>query len=528
VKRGEVARSISRGAFFLALEKSAAIASTLLYSALMARWLGPTKYGILTVAFSIVSLATAFTGNFEMYLERFAAEYQVHDRPRTLRRAYHVALALKLGLGLLASAALVLAARWLASFYSMPELTVLLPLLVVFVATDGLATTGRSLLFGLQHFGWVSGLSLIFNVGKTLLVAFLWNRGQGLRALAIGFSVLTLVQAVVICGASLWLLARRPRERPETGPEPAVEGGLVRSMIAYCAPLYGARLSFLSGQNLGKLVLGRVLDATQLGYFSFAFQTVERFVELVHTLPNALLPSLTTIVARQESERLRWVMEQAFRLVQLVACLLSLVLFLYAREIVRVVGSPLFLPAVPLLRVLALVPLARTAQQPLTMMFQALRRPGHVFGLALLKMLTEVGGYFVLLLPLGAIGACWANLAGACVSFVGALVLAAGVLPEGAGERTSATVRAVLLAMAGMGLALLADRELGLAAALVARVLLVPPLLGAVFATRLVTRYDLEKLSTLPLPGPWLPGARDRVVTFADGIARVFERRRTA
>jgi PST family polysaccharide transporter len=528
VNRGEVARNLSRGAFFLGLEKGVAIASTLLYSALMARWLGPTKYGILTVAFSIVSLATAFTGNFEMYLERFAAEYQVHDRPRTLWRAYRLALTLKLALGLVASAGLIAATAWLSQFYAMPELKILLPLLVVFVATDGLATTGRSLLFGLQRFAWVSGLSLIFNVGKTLLVAMLWWERQGLRSLAIGFSALTLLQAVVICGVTLAKLARSSARHAGAPPEPPVEGGLLRSMIGYCAPLYGARLSFLSGQNLGKLVLGRLLDATQLGYFSFAFQTVERFVELAHTLPNSLLPSLTAIVTRRENERLRYVVDQAFRLVQLVACLLSLVLFVYAREIVRVVGSPLFLPAVPLLRVLALVPIVRTAQQPLTMLFQALRRPADVFGLALLKVLTEVAGYFVLLLPLGAIGACWANVAGAVVAFIAASILAWVRLPEGGPERLSATVRAWLLLAAGLGVAVLIEREWGAGASLAARIALAPLVLIAVFALQLVTRYDLEKLSLLPLPGDGLPWLRDRVVLGAERLVRVFERRRTA
>ena len=57
--------------------------------------------------------------------------------------------------------------------------------------------------------------------------------------------------------------------------------------------------------------------------------------------------------------------------------------------------------------------------------------------------------------------------------------------------------------------------------------LLVPSLLG-VFALGLLTRYDLEKLSTLKLPNPWLTRMRDRVVAVADRLARAFEYRRAA
>lgn len=527
MKRGEVAKNFTRGAFFLGMEKGIAIVSTLAYTALLARWLGPTKYGMFVLAFSVVNLATAFTGNFEMYLERFGAEYQVQGRLHTLGRAYTLALGLKLAFGLVATVLLLAAAPALAAFYHMPELKMLLPLLAVFVATDGLATTGRATLFSLQRFEWVSGLSLIFNVGKTLLVAALWWMHEGLHSLALGFSVLTAVQAFAILFASLWVLSRARASAP---PEPQVEPreGLLQPMIRYCLPLYGARLSFLSGQNLSKLVLGTVLSATQLGYFSFAFQTVERFVELVHTIPQSLLPSLTQIVAREEREKLRYVMDQAFRLIQLLACMLSFTLFVYAHEIVRIVGSPLFEPAIPLLRVLALVPIARTAQQPLTMLFQAARHPGYVFALALIKLLTEIAGYFILLQPFGAMGASAANLAGALMSFVAALFLASKALPEGRYERLGAVARNVLLLTPSLLLTLFAERELGVQGSLPARLALVIPSLLGVFALGLINRYDLEKVSSLPLPGAWLPRVRNACVALADRLARTFEYRRAA
>lgn len=527
MKRGEIASNFTRGAFFLGLEKGIAMVSTILYTALMARWLGPHNYGMLTVAFSVVTLATAFTGNFEMYLERYAAEHQVHGRIGTLRRAFHTALGLKLALGLVVCGVLLAVTGWLADFYRIEELRVLVPLLTVFVATDGLATTGRAVLFGLQRFEWVSGLSLIFNVGKTVLVGFLWLSGQGLVSLAVGFSVLATLQAVVTFGVSEWVL-RHVRREAGAPVEPGIEGGLVRAMFAYCAPLYGARLSFLSGQNLGKLVLGKVLDPSTLGLFTFAFQTVERFVELAHTVPNSLLPSLTQVVANEDRERLRYVTDQAFRLIQLMACALSFVLFVFAYEIVRVVGSSLFVPAIPMLRILALVPIARTAQQPLTMLFQAMRRPGYVFGLAVAKLFAEVTGYFLLLLPLGAPGACWANLGGAVVAFAGSLMLAAVVLPEGVEERIGAVVRNLFLLLPALLMTLFAERELGVQGSLPIRLIMVAPMVVGTFALGLVTRYDLGKLSTLPLPGEWLPRARDAVVAVADRLARVFEYRRTA
>ena len=272
---------------------------------------------------------------------------------------------------------LVALAPTLAGQFHMPELAVLLPILTVTVAMDGFATTGRSMLFGIQRYEWVSGLALLFHLVKVLLVGSLWWARQGLVSMAFGLSALAVVQAVML-SASAWALARRTAGAPGNGdgagPADPADPPLLRQMFSYCMPLLGARAAFLSGQNLGKVLLAKVLNATQLGYYTFAFQTIERFVELAYTLPSSLLPSLTHLVALEERERLGYIFDQAFRLVQVAACVLSLAVFAFAPELTLWVGSPMFLPSTNMLRELALVPIARTAQQPLTMLFRPCAR----------------------------------------------------------------------------------------------------------------------------------------------------------
>src|SRR5262245_29461133 len=219
MKRGEIARHVARGTFFLAVEKTAALLSGMLYFALLLRWLGPTNYGMLTLALAITGLASISTGNFEVFLERFAAEYQARGRFDLLHRAHGIAVVAKGGLGLLASVLLVALSPMLAAQFHLPELAVLLPILTLTVATDGLATTGRSLLFGMQRYEWVSGLSLLFHVAKTVLVGLLWWSRQGLVSLAIGLSALAVLQAVLFSVAA-WALAHRSRARHPQPPAP--------------------------------------------------------------------------------------------------------------------------------------------------------------------------------------------------------------------------------------------------------------------------------------------------------------------
>jgi PST family polysaccharide transporter len=526
MRSGEIAHSVSRGAFYLAIERVAALLSGTAYFALLLRWVGPTKYGIMILALSFAGLATMVTGNFETYLERFAAEYQARGQMATLRRAQLLALALKLVLGMVAAGLMLAVAPYLARQFNAPWLAILLPLLTPMVAFDGLATTGRATLYGLQRFRAVCVLAVAFHVLKTVMVGMLWFSLKGLPELALGLALLAVLQGVMNSAVPLWIL--RGARDPGPPEMPPATRDLLRSILRYCLPMFGARAAWLAGQNLGKVVLGKLLDAASLGFYSFAFQTMDRLMELMYPLPSALLPSLTHLVTRQERERLADIFDQAFRLIQVSACVLSMGVFVFAPELTRVVGSPLFAPAVPLLRVMALIPIARTAYEPMSMLFQAMHRPGAVLWLALLKFAAEFSGYFVLVPLVGMIGAGWASLIGAAVGYLASLALLSRLLPEGSAARARNV--AVALALTGAvcltGWAL--DRSHPFGWSFVARLALVPPGLAALFALQLVTGYDMRKLAALPLRTPWMSRPRDFVVAFGDRMARTLAPRRAA
>ena len=520
---GEIARTVSRGVFYLSIEKGLAVVSGVAYFALLLRWLGPTKYGIMTLALSFTGLATMMTGNFEAFLERYAAEYQAHGRFLTLRRAQFQAMFIKLALGLVTGLALVFGAGFIGRQFHVPDLRLLLPVLSLMVMFEGVSTTGRATLYGLQQFRWISGIALVFHVVKTAMVALLWWTQKGLVELALGLTLLAILQGAVSAGIPMWMLRHARDPEGQEGPQGRV---LTRSIFSYCLPLLGARVTFLSGQNLGKIVLGKIFDATLLGYFSFAYQTVDRFVDVIYALPSSLLPSLTQLVARGEKERMRFVLEQSLRLIQVVALVVSVAVVLGAREITLVLGSPLFEPAIPLLRVMALVPIARTAQQPLTMAFQALRLPGTVLKLALIKFGTEFGCYLALVPLLGLIGAGWANLAGAVLSYAVAMFAYDRRVPEGATDRLRTTAAGLLVFMPLLAIGLQMDARLPHLPSLIGRLALIPIAVLGTLVFGLVRESDFDRLLSFPLEAAWMARIRDIVARAARSAVRSLTPRR--
>jgi len=521
-------KNLSRGSFFLTVESLAGVISGLLYSVFVLRWLGPSWFGVLTLALSIVGLASVFTGNFEVYLERHAAEYEARNQHLRLVHVHLWALAVKTLLGFIAGLAIYSLLGWIKGQYGpgFENLDLLIFLLLPLVMFDGFSSTGRATLYGLQQYSWIAGLAVLTNTLKLVAVIVLAKTGRGPRSLALMLSGLAILGGLLSTTIAIALAAAKARESMAKGTDTSPRESarqILADMFRYCMPLLGARAAFMSGQNLSKVVLGKIFDAQALGLFSFAFQTVERFIGLVYAIPSSLMPSLTQLFARGENDRMRRLLDKGFRLVATMACALSFFIFVFAEEITRVIGGERYLGAVGLLRILALVPWVRTAQQPFTMAFYALRRIGMVLQLALLKAATEMGSYFLLIPLVGLAGAAWANLLGALLSFFGALFLVGRAIPGSNGHRVAVIAKTGVLVAMGAA-ASLALHGLGLHPGLLFAIkllVLVPLLIVGIVTFDLVTDDDLSRAEAIELETPWKVKLRDGALRAFRGVRGV-------
>src|SRR5262249_3179009 len=114
---GQILKNVSRGSFYLTAEQLAALVAGMAYSIIVVRWLGPGSYGLFSLGLAIIGLATMGTGNFELYLERFSAEYEARGQMHVLQRAHFLTLALKCLLGVLVGTALITLAGVIAQNY---------------------------------------------------------------------------------------------------------------------------------------------------------------------------------------------------------------------------------------------------------------------------------------------------------------------------------------------------------------------------------------------------------------------------
>ncbi|MBD3160574.1 MAG: oligosaccharide flippase family protein [Candidatus Eisenbacteria bacterium] len=478
-------RDVSRGGFYLGLEQLTMVVGGVLYSIMVLRMLGPAVYGILMLGQATIGLAGVLTTNVEAYLERFVAEIDARGHGGTLGALVRKILSVK---GLLAIGAGILVAALadpIATAYGYRDLRRLLPALAPLVLLECLILVFRYTLFGLQRFRLIWIVAVANTIVKLTIVLILWRLGEGVVALVAG---LVAVQGLTAAGMGILVLRALPSQ-----PEPTAEVPTYRRIWKYVLPLFGARIFFLSGQHLNKLILGILLSAHDLGLAAFALMTIERFIGLAAAVPNALLPALSRLRGEGKKETIEQVVTEGFRLVGALAVALSAGIFCLAREAVLITGGPEFLGALMALQILALVPLFRTIQQPLNMSFYTYEKTRVVFWLAALKFAVEPLLYPVLIPSLGVSGVALASLLSSVVVFGPAIRVAAGLFPSTAANRRRTFVLAWVVGGAVMAVGW-AFRGLDEPwPSLAVRILLLVLALFAVIAVRMVSGNDLRR-----------------------------------
>jgi O-antigen/teichoic acid export membrane protein len=459
-----------------------------LYSIVVLRMLGPATYGILNLGQAAVGLAGVLTTNVESYLERFVAELDARGMARVLRPLVRKILAVKTLLAIVAGVLIVLLADPIATWYGYRDLRRLLPVLAPLVLLEGAYMVLRTTLFGLQRFRSIWIVALANNFMKLTIVVTLWRMHEGVVALVAG---IVLMQVITVAGLALLCIRYLPRE-------PVVESEVPthRKIWGYVLPLFGARAFFLSGQHLNRLILGALLSASELGLAAFALMTLERFIALAGSIPNALLPTLSRLRGEGRDDAIEQVVTQGYRLVAGLAAAMTIGIYCLAREITLITGGGEFVGAILPLQVLALIPLFRTMQQPINMSFYTYEKTRTVFWLAGLKFAVEPILYPLLIPRFGIAGVALSSLLSSVVVFGPTLSIGDRLFPHTATDRRRVTLTAWTIGGAIVVAAFAAGRLPEPWPGLAARGLVLLAGLGAiVLLGRLIRGDDLRRLA---------------------------------
>ncbi|WP_426989092.1 lipopolysaccharide biosynthesis protein [Pseudarthrobacter sp. Y6] len=440
---GDLTRTGVRGAAWQGLAFVTGKMIVLGTAIVLARLLSPEEYGL--VALALVLMAYA-----ETVADAGVAQALVY-LPRTgvIARS---ALFISVLLGAVLASAAVLAAPWIAGLFNLPDAAPLVQVLGVSVLATSFGAVPEALLRRDLKFKPLTAAPVIraATMGSvTLVLAF---TGHGALSLAVGTAAGSVAYAL-----TCWFLVRRnaPWQIWRVGRD------ALRANIAYGAPVAGSSLLARLIFDVDYLIIGLLLGAQALGYYTLAFRLPEALIlNVFFVLSTVLFPLYAQV--RTDPDRLRDGYLKSVQIQSLYGFTAGVGLAVLAPVLVPLLFGQKWTDAVLPLVLLALYAAVRSLGAGANDVYKALGRPGLSIAISVVRLVILVP---VLLVAAqwGIVGVAAAQLATAFVFACGMQAVAARVIKIRARRLVRAAVPGVVCgaAVAGAGLVTLALPILG-------------------------------------------------------------------
>ena len=431
-------------------------------SIVLARSLGPDRYGIYALVSSVVWFAVTLGRlGISDTLNRYIAELAGQRDRATASVLAFQGLGAGLAAAALAALALLLLSGPLSTFFHVGSqkflfvigALTLIPMLAVAVL--------RAVLRGLQRWRYFVQLNLIISpLWVAACTLTLLNGGGVVGILLVGLAA-EIVQMAVL---AWWV--RRELGLPRLSQRVPVHlrSRLFRYNLAVAALLL---LNIVVWQRSELLFLGYFSGVSQVAYYSLPFSLTERMTDLLPgSLLGVMLPGLTYAMGAADPARFARFFNASLTYLAILTIPICLFAIPTASGVISFLYGPDFAPAAPVLRLLSVaVPFAVLAQATSSALLGIERQSWLLkvgVAAAALGLLLD----FVLIPRWGAIGAAAAKTAAQAAWGLAALIpLASRIQRQTWLAAIKATAAAVPLALALEVLALLSTPPLGLVAA---------------------------------------------------------------
>jgi O-antigen/teichoic acid export membrane protein len=331
----EMARDSARGGFSLFLGDASSTAILAVGFILIARLLGPSGYGLYSLAIVVPALFTSLINfGIDEALVRFPAKFKAEGRNELLVGVLRSGLKFRLWMGVMASIVGIALSDFLATrLLNRPEMGFYVKLASLAILFQPVFSSAYSSLVGLGRMDRSAMLKVFMSMAKALSAPTLIVLGFGVAGAILGH-----VLGYVVAGAAgLFLIARSLRTlKPKSGGGGFVEN--LKLMIGYGYPLYLSSLASIFIGQLQLILLAFFVSNFEVGNFNAAVNLTTLLTILITPMATAIFPAFSTFSSRQAE--LKRFFGLSMRYVSLLLVPASIAVITLSRDISRVVYGP--------------------------------------------------------------------------------------------------------------------------------------------------------------------------------------------
>ena len=320
-------------------------ACRVVFTVALARMVGPEAFGI-------VAQAVVYIGIVGLLLDQGFSSALI-QRPRLSDDMAGAVVTVNLAVGALLTAVTVAVAPAWAAFMDSPELTAVLAVLACSMFIRALAITPRALLLRGMHFRKIGIADISGAAVGGILGVVAAALGAGYWALVVQIVTTDLVMALV-----LFLVG--------AGSRPNLHLRRLREIAGFSWRAFAAGILINSvSRNIDNLLVGRFHGPQQLAFYGLAYRLLLLPVQLATTTIGAVLfPAFSRLA--DDLNALRTEMARATRALATLALPGMALVAASAPQVVLLVFGPQWIPAVPIVQILATVGALQAVYQPTT------------------------------------------------------------------------------------------------------------------------------------------------------------------
>ena len=329
-----IKKDMESGVLFTAIAKYAGIVITLIVTAVLARLLDPELFGI-------VNIATVFIAFFSVFSDLGIGPAVIQRRDLTdedLRGLFTISIWLAIAL----TAAFIVAIFPIYHFYGgSTRLRDILFILSVNLFFNTLNMVPNALLMKDKRFKFAAIRSLAVQTGCGAIAITAALLGAGLYSLTIN-PVLSSV-AIFFINYSQYRIHPAAKPQMET----------IRKIFNFSFFQFAFQVVNYFSRNLDKLMMGRYMDMTSLGYYDKSYRLM---MMPLQNITYVITPVMHPILAQIQTEKER-ISSAYLRIVKLLAFIgfpLMAAMFFMADDLIYFFFGPQWGPSIPCFKILAL------------------------------------------------------------------------------------------------------------------------------------------------------------------------------
>jgi lipopolysaccharide exporter len=341
---------------------------------MLARMLPPSAFGLLAMALVVTS--------FLDILRDLGTRSAIVQKPETSDRFLSSMFFFNVAVGVVLTLGVIVAAPLAGYIYGDPDVATVLRVMGLAIVVASLGLVQQGLLQRNMKFGLLSVTQYASAAAHALVSLGLAAAGYGVWALVGGVIASTAGSTFAAWLVSSW----RPRMYFRLAD--------VREVWAFSLNISGSQMFSFLVTSADKFILGRAVGAGPLGFYVLAQRLISYPVQsITHVLQGVLFPAFSR--AQDENAALQRGFNRACAGIALIVFPAMFGMAVVADPLVRSVLGPEWLPAIPLIVIMAPIGALQAVNYSVTLVYQAKGRTDLLFRWSVFSGTLMIAAYVV-------------------------------------------------------------------------------------------------------------------------------------